>query len=154
MVSNFSAQAGHTNFSPLRLPGYFRPLVFIDEIDSLLSSRSSYGECSEMRKVNTEFFVQWGELQRAAAGKKQTDKKEEGGRVLVLAAANLPWEIDETARRRFVRRQYIPLPEDGARLVQFTNLLPESSAPPRTHLDEQDIQKLVDLTEGNVILFS
>jgi SpoVK/Ycf46/Vps4 family AAA+-type ATPase len=42
---------------------------------------------------------------------------------LVLAATNLPWEIDEAARRRFARRQYIPLPEEETRKCQLEKLL-------------------------------
>ena len=33
------------------------------------------------------------------------------GKLLVLGATNLPWELDPAIRRRFERRIYIPLPE-------------------------------------------
>ena len=36
-------------------------------------------------------------------------------RILVVGATNRPQEIDEAARRRLVKRLYIPLPEYGAR---------------------------------------
>lgn len=32
-------------------------------------------------------------------------------RILVIGATNRPQELDEAARRRFVKRLYIPLPE-------------------------------------------
>lgn len=122
-------------------------IIFVDEIDSLLSSRSGSGEHEATRRIKTEFLIQWSDLQRAAAGREQTEKEKERGdasRVLVLAATNLPWAIDEAARRRFVRRQYIPLPEDDTRALQMRTLLGHQ----KHSLDERDIQKLVELTDG------
>lgn len=122
-------------------------IIFVDEIDSLLSSRSGSGEHEATRRIKTEFLIQWSDLQRAAAGREQTEKEKERGdasRVLVLAATNLPWAIDEAARRRFVRRQYIPLPEDETRALQLKTLLGHQ----KHSLDAKDIQQLVALTDG------
>jgi SpoVK/Ycf46/Vps4 family AAA+-type ATPase len=122
-------------------------IIFVDEIDSLLSSRSGSGEHEATRRIKTEFLIQWSDLQRAAAGREQSEKEKERGdasRVLVLAATNLPWAIDEAARRRFVRRQYIPLPEDETRATQLRTLLGHQ----KHSLDESDIQHLVHLTDG------
>lgn len=122
-------------------------IIFVDEIDSLLSSRSGSGEHEATRRIKTEFLIQWSDLQRAAAGREQSEKEKERGdasRVLVLAATNLPWAIDEAARRRFVRRQYIPLPEDETRATQLRTLLGHQ----KHSLDESDIQHLVKLTDG------
>ncbi|KAH8592374.1 P-loop containing nucleoside triphosphate hydrolase protein [Bisporella sp. PMI_857] len=122
-------------------------IIFVDEIDSLLSSRSSSGEHEATRRIKTEFLIQWSDLQRAAAGREQSEKEKEKGdasRVLVLAATNMPWAIDEAARRRFVRRQYIPLPEDETRAVQLRTLLGHQ----KHSLTEEYIQRLVELTDG------
>ena len=122
-------------------------IIFVDEIDSLLSSRGGTSEHESTRRVKTEFLIQWSDLQRAAAGKAQTDKEKQEGdasRVLVLAATNLPWAIDEAARRRFVRRQYIPLPEGNVRATQLRTLLGHQ----KHELNNQDIQVLVELTDG------
>lgn len=122
-------------------------IIFVDEIDSLLSSRSGSGEHEATRRIKTEFLIQWSDLQRAAAGREQSEKEKERGdasRVLVLAATNLPWAIDEAARRRFVRRQYIPLPEDETRATQLRTLLSHQ----KHALQEGDIERLVMLTDG------
>ena len=127
-------------------------IIFVDEIDSLLSSRGGSSEHESTRRIKTEFLIQWSDLQRAAAGKEQTDKEKKEGdasRVLVLAATNLPWAIDEAARRRFVRRQYIPLPEAKVRGTQLRTLLGHQ----KHNLNEQDIQVLVELTDGMLLHF-
>lgn len=127
-------------------------IIFVDEIDSLLSARSG-GEHEATRRIKTEFLIQWSDLQRAAAGREQSDKEKERGdasRVLVLAATNLPWAIDEAARRRFVRRQYIPLPENETRATQLKTLLGHQ----KHNLEEADIQRLVELTDGIILIIS
>ncbi|OJJ40327.1 hypothetical protein ASPWEDRAFT_22519 [Aspergillus wentii DTO 134E9] len=122
-------------------------IIFVDEIDSLLSSRSSGSENEASRRSKTEFLIQWSDLQRAAAGREQPSKEKKMGdasRVLVLAATNMPWDIDEAARRRFVRRQYIPLPEHHVREQQLRKLLSH-----QVHeLSDADIEALVEVTEG------
>jgi SpoVK/Ycf46/Vps4 family AAA+-type ATPase len=122
-------------------------IIFVDEIDSLLSARGGGGEHEATRRIKTEFLIQWSDLARAAAGREQTEREKERGdasRVLVLAATNLPWAIDEAARRRFVRRQYIPLPEDDVRATQLRTLLSAQ----KHSLKEGDIGRLVRLTDG------
>ncbi len=122
-------------------------IIFVDEIDSLLSSRGGSSEHESTRRIKTEFLIQWSDLQRAAAGSKQSDKEKAEGdasRVLVLAATNMPWAIDEAARRRFVRRQYIPLPEASVRGEQLRTLLGHQ----KHNLNKKDISVLVELTDG------
>ena len=122
-------------------------IIFVDEIDSLLSSRGGSSEHESTRRIKTEFLIQWSDLQRAAAGSKQSDKEKAEGdasRVLVLAATNMPWAIDEAARRRFVRRQYIPLPEAPVRGEQLRTLLGHQ----KHSLNKKDIAVLVELTDG------
>lgn len=116
-------------------------IVFIDEIDSLLSLRGD-GENEASRRIKNEFLVQWLELSAAAAGRDQGDG--DVTRVLILGATNMPWLIDEAARRRFVRRQYIPLPEPATRVAQITKLLQYQNHT----LSEADLVELELLTEG------
>jgi len=120
-------------------------IIFVDEIDSLLSSRGGGTEHEASRRSKTEFLIQWSDLQRAAAGKDVSIG--DATRVLVLAATNCPWDIDDAARRRFVRRQYIPLPEPETREVQIRTLLKSQ----KHSLTEPDIIRLVEMTDGKLL---
>lgn len=112
-------------------------IIFVDEIDSIMGQRSESGENDSMRRVKNEFLVQWSGLTKSAG-------RGESSRVLVLAATNLPWQIDDAARRRFVKRQYIPLPEYETRMAQFTRLLSNAE----NDLSKEDLETLVEITEG------
>lgn len=129
-------------------------IIFVDEIDALLGSRGGSGgsEHEASRRTKTEFLIQWSALQKAAAGSKEQAGGSSGDptRVLVLAATNLPWDIDDAARRRFVRRQYIPLPEAETRGVQFRTLLGHQ----KHALTEEDIEVLNLVTEGTYTALS
>ncbi|CCH60923.1 hypothetical protein TBLA_0D04260 [Henningerozyma blattae CBS 6284] len=114
-------------------------IVFVDEIDSIMGSRDENGENESSRRIKNEFLIQWSSLSNAAAGKSEDDE-----RVLILGATNLPWSIDEAARRRFVRRQYIPLPEAETRKIQIMKLLSYQ----KHKLDNEDVDKLLKLTNG------
>ncbi|KAK5172724.1 uncharacterized protein LTR77_002844 [Saxophila tyrrhenica] len=119
-------------------------IIFVDEIDSLLGSRGGTSEHEATRRIKTEFLIQWSDLQKAAAGREAKNGEGDATRVLVLAATNLPWAIDEAARRRFVRRQYIPLPEAWVREQQLRTLL----AAQKHSLNDKDLQCLVQLTDN------
>ncbi|GMR59660.1 hypothetical protein PMAYCL1PPCAC_29855, partial [Pristionchus mayeri] len=84
----------------LKLPS----VIFIDEVDSLLSARSET-EHESSRRIKTEFLVQ---LDGVATCRDE--------RLLVLGATNRPYELDEAARRRFAKRLYVGLPEREARV--------------------------------------
>ncbi|CDO94290.1 unnamed protein product [Kluyveromyces dobzhanskii CBS 2104] len=116
-------------------------IIFVDEIDSIMGSRNNESENESSRRIKNEFLVQWSSLSSAAAGK---GSGEADDRVLVLAATNLPWSIDEAARRRFVRRQYIPLPEPQTRQVQLKRLLLNQ----RHTMTDDTFEELVTLTDG------
>lgn len=120
-------------------------IIFVDEIDSLLGARGGGSEHEATRRIKTEFLIQWSDLQKAAAGREDKDKaRGDATRVLVLAATNLPWAIDEAARRRFVRRQYIPLPEPWVREQQLRTLLSAQ----KHSLNDRHLGQLVELTDG------
>ena len=107
-------------------------VIFIDEIDSLLTQRTS-DENEASRRLKTEFLVQ---LDGAGSG---ADDK-----ILVLGATNRPQELDEAARRRFMKRLYIPLPNAVARESLLRHLLKQN-----VHvLTDDDVQDIVEKTAG------
>jgi SpoVK/Ycf46/Vps4 family AAA+-type ATPase len=107
-------------------------VVFIDEVDSLLSQRK-VDESEVSRRVRTEFLVQ---LDGAS--------NEKSGRVLVIGTTNLPHELDDAARRRFAKRIYIPLPDQRAREVLLRNALKKNNH----SLSDIDFATLSRDTEG------
>ncbi|KAJ8962146.1 hypothetical protein NQ318_018103 [Aromia moschata] len=113
-------------------------VIFIDEIDSLLSQRSDT-EHESSRRIKTEFLVQ---LDGAT-----TDSDE---RILVIGATNRPQELDEAARRRFVKRLYIPLPEfeanstANARLQLVVKLISNE----KHELTENNFREIATLSKG------
>lgn len=107
-------------------------VIFIDEIDSLLSQRTD-GEHDASRRIKTEFLVQ---LDGA------TTTSDE--RILVVGATNRPQEIDEAARRRLVKRLYIPLPDAGAREQIMYSLLSQQ----KCSLSQEDVNTIVQHTHG------
>ena len=86
-------------------------VIFFDEIDSLLSMRSE-NEMDAVRRVKTEFLVQFD-----AVGSSSAD------RIFIIGATNRPEELDEAARRRMEKRLYIPLPDTAARVVLLRRLM-------------------------------
>lgn len=106
-------------------------IIFIDEVDSLCSSRSD-NESESARRVKTEFLVQM-----QGVGNDMDS-------ILVLGATNIPWCLDAAIRRRFEKRIYISLPEVGARKDMFKNNL--GSTP--NNLSEDDFLELAKKAEG------
>ncbi|XP_047044688.1 katanin p60 ATPase-containing subunit A1-like [Lolium rigidum] len=84
--------------------------IFIDEIDSLCTSRGASGEHESSRRVKSELLVQIDGVNNSSTNEDGQPKN-----VMVLAATNFPWDIDEALRRRLKKRIYIPLPSFESR---------------------------------------
>ncbi|KAL0964260.1 hypothetical protein UPYG_G00321440 [Umbra pygmaea] len=107
-------------------------VIFIDEIDSLLSQRTD-GEHDSSRRIKTEFLVQLDGATTSA-----------DDRILVVGATNRPQEIDEAARRRLSKRLYIPLPEAKARRQIVSKLM----AREKSQLGEDELESVVNGSDG------
>ena len=108
-------------------------VVFLDEVDSLLSRRGD-GDHEASRRLKTEFLV-------------HLDGLGGGGRVLFMGATNRPWDLDDAFLRRVPRRVLIPLP-DGAARRAFLDALLDGEDGARTSLDASRREKVVAATEG------
>ncbi|XP_071556579.1 spastin isoform X2 [Temnothorax nylanderi] len=111
----------------------FQPsVIFIDEVDSLLSERKD-NEHEASRRLKTEFLVEFDGL---------PCNPEE--RVLVMAATNRPQELDEAALRRFTKRVYVTLPDLQTRIVLLRRLLAKHNDP----LTPEELNEMALVTEG------
>ncbi|XP_043652084.1 spastin isoform X1 [Drosophila teissieri] len=108
-------------------------IIFIDEVDSLLSERSS-SEHEASRRLKTEFLVEFDGL----------PGNPDGDRIVVLAATNRPQELDEAALRRFTKRVYVSLPDEQTRELLLNRLLQKQGSP----LDTEALRRLAKITDG------
>ncbi|KAH0577067.1 Vacuolar protein sorting 4b [Spironucleus salmonicida] len=77
-----------------------RCILFLDEIDAFCTTRSEQ-DSESSRRVKNELLLQLDQL--------------EASDVIVIAATNLPFQVDTAVRRRFEKRIYIDLPDAEAR---------------------------------------
>lgn len=107
-------------------------IIFIDEVDSFLCRRDKNGEHEAMRKIKNEFMAMWDGLH-----------SKEYDRVLVLAATNRPFDLDDAVLRRLQRRIFVDLPDEENRKKIFSLILANEE------IDQSvDIDEIAKMTEG------
>ena len=99
-------------------------IVFIDEVDSIATTRGSK-EMGGERRIKTQLLIEMDGMKA---------KKDE--RIIILGATNRPWDLDAAFRRRFEKKIYINLPDDKARELMFT-----------LNIREVEIEKNIDFSE-------
>eukprot|EP00760_Papus_ankaliazontas_P035279 PhM_4_TR7726/c0_g1_i1/m.46993/K07767/KATNA1; katanin p60 ATPase-containing subunit A1 len=112
------------------LARYYAPsTIFVDEIDSVMSKRSSGGNEHEgSRRMKTELLIQMDGLAR------QNDAQ-----VFVLAASNIPWDLDPALLRRLEKRICVRLPSTSARAHMFKKQLSPKYTDPNGDLDYRSL---------------
>ncbi|KAI7746782.1 hypothetical protein M8C21_032768 [Ambrosia artemisiifolia] len=111
-------------------------VIFMDEIDSVMSARTS-NEHDASRRLKSEFLVQFDGVTSNSSDL-----------VIVIGATNKPQELDDAVLRRLVstpvKRIYIPLPDANSR----RNLLKNKLKGQQYSLPSGDLERLVKDTEG------
>ncbi|CAN0910417.1 Outer mitochondrial transmembrane helix translocase [Linum grandiflorum] len=107
-------------------------IIFVDEVDSMLGQRTRVGEHEAMRKIKNEFMTHWDGL-----------ATKQGERILVLAATNRPFDLDEAIIRRFERRIMVGLPSVENREMILKTLLAKEKVDERL-----DFKEVANLTDG------
>ncbi len=110
-------------------------IIFIDEIDALLSKRTATEADSPMLRMKSEFLTQ-------LEGVSSKDD-----RVYFIGATNKPQNIDEAARRRMHNRLFIPLPDASARrMIIEQEILEDKEC--NQNLSKEDLKWVVGNTKG------
>ncbi|KAE9593817.1 putative adenosinetriphosphatase [Lupinus albus] len=107
-------------------------VIFVDEVDSMLGKRENPGEHEAMRKMKNEFMVNWDGL-----------RTKEKDRVLVLAATNRPFDLDEAVIRRLPRRLMVNVPDAPNREKILRVILAKEDLAP-----DIDLEAVANLTDG------
>ncbi|URE16016.1 hypothetical protein MUK42_01893 [Musa troglodytarum] len=107
-------------------------IIFIDEVDSLLGARGGAFEHEATRRIRNEFMAAWDGM-----------KTKDSQRILVLAATNRPFDLDDAVIRRLPRRIYVGLPDAENRMKILRVLLSRENLEPDFRFNE-----LAIATEG------
>ncbi|KAK9854445.1 hypothetical protein WJX84_002385 [Apatococcus fuscideae] len=111
-------------------------IIFIDEIDSILSERSASAADGEANlRLKTQFLLEFDGVERGSE------------HVVVIGATNRPQELDDAVRRRLVKRVYIPLPDLATREAMLKATL-QDQPNLRLQLCQGELHQIVQATQG------
>merc|ERR1712070_1238180 len=85
-------------------------LVFVDEIDSLGSSRDAHGTHAHEARATNELLIQMDSASRGSSSE---------SKVIFIAATNRPWSLDMALMRRLPRMFYLGPPQKEDRQAFF-----------------------------------
>lgn len=126
-------------------------VIFLDEIDSIFNTRYQSGEHEASRRMKSELLLQIDGINASSTSTisdeplvsaRQTRKVDQS-QVLVLAATNFPWCLDEALIRRLEKRIYLALPNFEERNQLFRHYSKSGKL-----ANDIDFNKLALLTEG------
>ncbi|MCS6767898.1 MAG: AAA family ATPase [Candidatus Nitrosocaldus sp.] len=106
-------------------------ILFIDEVDSLLGTRSN--EIGGEVRVKNQFLTEMDGV----------TSKSGRSPIYVIGATNKPWSLDWPFLRRFQKRIYVGLPDYNARLQMFRSYTAQLNIDPSMRLED-----LAKITEG------
>ncbi|KAH7430861.1 hypothetical protein KP509_08G017600, partial [Ceratopteris richardii] len=110
-------------------------IIFVDEVDSFLGQRRAT-EHEAVTNMKTEFMAWWDGF--------TTDQD---ARVMVLAATNRPWELDEAILRRLPRAFEVGMPNEKERAHILRVILKDENVDP--DLDYDKLAALCDNYSGS-----
>lgn len=108
--------------------GDSRFALFFDEIDALGSRRGGYSEHEASRRLLAQLLT----------------CMDEATNVVVVAATNRPWDLDEALLRRLERRIYVAPPDPAAR----TGIVRAALASCDHRVADEDVDRVVESSEG------
>ena len=88
-------------------------IIFIDEIEAILSDRGAPGEHEASKRMKAEFLIHLDGLK----------SENQDNKVLFLASTNLPWTLDPAILRRFQKIMPVDLPLASDKLEIFKQCL-------------------------------
>ncbi|KAI8138003.1 P-loop containing nucleoside triphosphate hydrolase protein [Fennellomyces sp. T-0311] len=109
-------------------------VVFIDEMDSLMSRRRSDSTSNAHREIINQFMVEWDGLSSDNQG------------VLIAGCTNRPFDLDEAVLRRMPRRILVDLPKEEDRAEILKILLRDEQL---DHTSEAELARATEHYSGS-----
>jgi SpoVK/Ycf46/Vps4 family AAA+-type ATPase len=110
-------------------------VVFIDEVDTIFSSRNGSDRHVSHREIINQFMAEWDGINALNSG------------VLILGATNRPFDLDDAILRRMPRRILVDLPTEEDRLAILKLILADELLDPS--VDLPTLAKRTNLYSGS-----